>query len=120
MHRKIRPLARFEQHSVALFAALVMGSTGVAAQSVQQAATLRQGTSSSTSSAHTVHMSDRPPARPGNSVDTAFTRADADGDDRLSRDEAQRFPAVTERFDEIDADHDRFLSRAEFRRGVSN
>ena len=53
-------------------------------------------------------------------MDTAFTRADADGDDRLSRDEAQRFPAVTERFDEIDADHDRFLSRAEFRRGVSN
>jgi hypothetical protein len=116
MPRKIRPLARFEQHSVALFAALVMGSTGAAAQNLQQAATLRQ----STSSAHAVHTGDRTPTRPGNGVDTAFTRADADGDDRLSREEAQRFPAVTERFDEIDADHDRFLSRAEFRRGVAN
>jgi hypothetical protein len=117
MPRKIRPLARFEQHSVALFAALVMGSTGAAAQNLQQATTLRQ---SAGSSAHAVHTGERTPTRPGNGVDTAFTRADADGDDRLSPEEAQRFPAVTERFDEIDADHDRFLSRAEFRRGVAN
>jgi len=116
MHRKIRPLARFEQHSVAVFAALVMGSTGVAAQNLQQAGALHE----TAASGQALSLGDQAPARPGTHVDTAFTRADANGDNRLSRDEAQRFPAVTERFDDIDADHDRFLSRAEFQRGVAN
>ena len=108
--------ARFGARSLALIAALALASTGVAAQGAQGAAAVMDAASS----AHTLSVSDRAPVRAGNSVDTAFTRADADGDNRLSRDEAQRLPAVNERFDEIDSNHDRFLSREEFRRGVAN
>ena len=52
-------------------------------------------------------------------IEAAFARGDTNGDGKLSRDEAQRFPEIEARFDELDRDHDRFLSLAEFAIGAT-
>jgi hypothetical protein len=44
----------------------------------------------------------------------AFKRADANGDGKLSKDEAASLPAIAARFDEFDKDKDGFLSMDEF------
>lgn len=113
--RKSRPLARFEDHSLALFAALVLCSTGAMAQARGPAGggeMMVQVQAPVSTSAGRDTAQQR--------ADAAFARADANGDGRLSRDEAQRLPAVAERFDEIDANGDRFLSREEFHRGIGH
>jgi hypothetical protein len=59
---------------------------------------------------------ERPPSSgPTNQeVGAAFIRADANKDGKLSRQEAVRFPAVEQRFDQIDTNKDQFVSREEF------
>ena len=52
-------------------------------------------------------------------IEAAFARADTDGDGKLSRDEAQRFPEIAARFDELDSDRDGFLSLIEFSVGAT-
>lgn len=52
-------------------------------------------------------------------IEAAFARADTDGDGKLSREEAQRFPEIAARFDELDRDHDGFLSLIEFSVGAT-
>ena len=52
-------------------------------------------------------------------IEAAFARADTDGDGRLSRDEAQRFPEIAARFDELDEDRDGYLSLVEFSVGAT-
>ena len=52
-------------------------------------------------------------------IEAAFARADTNGDGKLSREEAQRFPEIAARFDELDADHDGFLSLIEFSVGAT-
>lgn len=47
-------------------------------------------------------------------VDAAFKRADRNGDGRLSREEAEHFPMLAQRFGQADGNRDGFLSRAEF------
>jgi hypothetical protein len=42
-----------------------------------------------------------------------FSKADADGDGKLSKTEAQAMPRVAKAFDSIDADHDGFVTKAE-------
>lgn len=110
--RKYRPLACFEEHSLALFAALVMGSTGAAAVQLREDGGLVQVQVAPLSAAHAARDAAQQRAN------AAFDRADANGDGKLSYEEVQRLPAVAERFDEIDTDGDRFLSREEFQRGV--
>ncbi|KQP15594.1 hypothetical protein ASF45_28790 [Pseudorhodoferax sp. Leaf265] len=108
--RKFRPLARFEEHSLALFAALVMGGTGAAVHAREYGTLVQAQVQQSAPRAARDAAHQR--------VDAAFDRADANGDGRLSREEAQRLPAVAERFDEIDRNGNRTLSREEFQRGV--
>ena len=52
-------------------------------------------------------------------IEAAFARADTNGDGKLSREEAQRFPEIAARFDELDTDHDGFLSLIEFSVGAT-
>ena len=52
-------------------------------------------------------------------IEAAFARADTNGDGKLSRVEAQRFPEIAARFDELDRDRDNFLSFAEFAIGAT-
>ena len=52
-------------------------------------------------------------------IEAAFARADSNGDGKLSRDEAQRFPEIAARFDELDTNRDAFLSLAEFAVGAT-
>ena len=52
-------------------------------------------------------------------IEAAFARADTNGDGKLSREEAQRFPEIAARFDELDRDHDGFLSLIEFSVGAT-
>lgn len=52
-------------------------------------------------------------------IEAAFARADTNSDGKLSRDEAQRFPEIAARFDELDTDRDGFLSLIEFSVGAT-
>lgn len=110
--RPSRTLARFEEHSLALFAALVLASGGAVAQTRTAGEMVQAGMQQAAPHA----------APPGayQRADAAFDRADADGDGRLSPQEAQRLPAVAERFAEIDTDRDRRISREEFHPGVGH
>ena len=54
------------------------------------------------------------------SADAAFNRADTNGDGRLDRQEAEHFPALSQRFDLIDTNRDSFISREEFNQAVGN
>jgi len=118
MSRKKRDvIARFEEHSLALFAALVMGmSAGAHAQN--SSGDMSGG--SMLQAQATMGPSQPSPAAKRAHLDAVFARSDTDKDGRLSRDESVRLPAVHERFDEIDANKDNFLSRAEFDKGVEN
>ena len=50
-------------------------------------------------------------------VESAFTKADTNGDGKLARDEAARFPAIAAKFDALDKDKDGVLSLEEFATG---
>jgi hypothetical protein len=73
-----------------------------------------------------VHAQSAPaPAIPANRVTTqdleaAFQRADNNRDGKLSRQEAERFPAVAQRFEQIDTDRDSFISLDEFSRAANS
>jgi hypothetical protein len=51
-------------------------------------------------------------------IEAAFARADTNNDGKLSREEAQRLPAIFLKFDELDKDKDGFLSLEEFAVGA--
>ncbi len=51
-------------------------------------------------------------------ADTAFKRADVNGDGKLSSDEARQYPALAGKFTEFDKDADGALSSQEFSAGV--
>ena len=55
-----------------------------------------------------------PSARARLAVEAAFSRADVNGDGRLSRDEAAHLPAIALKFDDLDTNKDGFLSMEEF------
>ena len=48
-----------------------------------------------------------------------FGRADTNGDQRLSRDEAKQVPSLAQHFDRLDTDKDGSLTLAEFGKGMA-
>jgi EF hand len=59
-----------------------------------------------------------PSASDKTAIEAAFTRADANGDGKLSREESARMPAVYSKFDQLDKDKDGALSLEEFASGA--
>ncbi|MES2244406.1 MAG: EF-hand domain-containing protein [Pseudomonadota bacterium] len=104
-------IPNFEIRSVALLAALTVGAAMAAHAQGANTGGLKTPSGSGAPSA----QSAVPPSGPTNQeVGAAFIRADANKDGKLSRQEAVRFPAVEQRFDQIDANKDQFVSREEF------
>ena|SRR5689334_5957456 len=50
-------------------------------------------------------------------IEAAFTRTDANGDGKLSKEEAAKLPAIASRFDALDKNKDGILSLEEFAAG---
>lgn len=111
-------IPNFELRSVALLATLTVGAalTGVQAQTPGSGAVKPPAAKSAPATRDAA-----PQAAPaGQDTDAAFTRADANKDGKLSRQEAVRFPAVEQRFDQIDTNKDQFVSREEFEAAVKS
>jgi hypothetical protein len=53
-------------------------------------------------------------------IDQAFKLADANKDASISREEAQRFPAVLKRFDQVDTNQDGLISREEWNEALKS
>ena len=53
-------------------------------------------------------------------LEAAFKRADLNQDGKLSRQEAEFFPAVVQRFEQIDSNRDSFISLDEFSRAANS
>ncbi|ART56522.1 calcium-binding protein [Acidovorax carolinensis] len=107
----------FDARSVLMFTALSLGGiAALQAQTAPAAAPKAQGGPSygpATSSPHPTT-----PTAMGASSTAAFDRADANGDGKLSTDEAATLPAIGNRFEQLDTDRDGSLSRAEFEKGA--
>jgi hypothetical protein len=58
-----------------------------------------------------------PMAKDKVAIEAAFTKADANADGKLSKEEAAMVPAVGAKFAELDKNKDGFLSLAEFAAG---
>jgi len=97
---RTRTLDRFDARSLLLFATLTMGGTQ---------AILAQSPPPATPPAQTATA--RTPAQ-------AFARADANGDGQLTLREAERYPAIAERFQQLDRDQNGSLSPEEFAAGL--
>lgn len=104
-------IPNFEIRSVALLTALTVGAALGAHAQGADTGTLKAPSGSGTPS---VQSAPSPSGPTTQEVGAAFTRADANRDGKLSRQEAVRFPAVEQRFDQIDTNKDQFVSREEF------
>ena len=120
-------MANFELRSLLLFSALLMASSFAA--HAQQSVSALQGVKTGTQVAAQAGLHTAPVAKSTDiahnrtslkELDAAFNRGDTDHDGKLDRKEAERFPALAQRFDKIDTDHDHFISRAEFRRAAGS
>jgi hypothetical protein len=103
----------FELRSVLLVAALAVGAAGAV-----RAQTNPPSPASPTSPPSQMSPSGTPGAVPQNrataqDIEAAFNRADANKDGKLDRQEAEHFPAVAQRFEQIDTNRDTFISLAE-------
>ena len=58
-----------------------------------------------------------PDAKARMALEAAFTKADANGDGRISKEEASKLPDIASRFEMLDKDKDGSLTLAEFAAG---
>jgi hypothetical protein len=56
----------------------------------------------------------KPMAAPSEAAQAAFKRADANGDGKLTKEEAARMPGIAEKFDALDKEGKGFLTISEF------
>ncbi len=104
----------FDRRSLALFAAMALGSAGALhAQGGMPPSDNHKGTAGAT-------IGPGAKAATPNAIEAAFERADTNKDGKLSPQEAAQMPAVAQRFKELDTDKDGALSRAEFEKGVQS
>lgn len=95
-------IPNFEMRSVLLFALLSLGSAAAVRAQTPPGAAI-------------------PPNRiTPQDLEAAFQRADIDRDGKLSRQEAERIPAVAQRFAQIDSNQDSFISLDEFSRAANS
>lgn len=90
-------IPNFDARSVLLLAALTVGTALATQAQVSEPVVTPARTVTSTQD-----------------IDAAFNRADVNGDGKLDRAEAARFPVIEQRFDQIDSDRDQAVSREEF------
>ena len=67
--------------------------------------------------AQTQAQADKPAAQDKAVVESAYTKADANADGRLSKEEAAALPAIGAKFEELDTNKDGALSMQEFSAG---
>lgn len=95
-------IPNFEMRSVLLLALLTLGSA---------TAVRAQATPGASIPANRATPQD---------LEAAFQRADLNRDGKLTRQEAERFPAVAQRFEQIDSNRDSFISLDEFSRAANS
>lgn len=115
----------FELRSVLLVAALAVGAAGAA----------RAQTATPSPASPNSPPAQVAPSSPGTGgaagavpqnrvtskdIEAAFNRADANKDGKLDRQEAEHFPAVAQRFEQIDTNHDTFISLGELIKAASS
>lgn len=120
-------IPNFEMRSLLLIATFAISVTGGACAQTSARISLDDPVALSAAADRGERPTDGPVqatpvnARAGSrSADAAFNRADTNGDGRLNREEAEHFPALSQRFDVIDTNRDSFLSREEFNQAVGN
>jgi hypothetical protein len=115
------PIANFELCSVILLATFVMAAATAAHAQGTTPSTPRSTNAAPSQMAPMAAADAVPPNRVTRvDLDAAFNRADVNRDDKLSRTEAEHFPVVAQRFEQIDSNHDGFISRDEFLQAASN
>ncbi|MGP1630410.1 MAG: EF-hand domain-containing protein [Giesbergeria sp.] len=122
MHTRARPQNFFETRSVLLFAALTMGGNATLQARAAEPAPARPATTTPATRHPAMAQLKPPQTLRADSTQpapehAAFDRADTNRDGELSPSEAQRLPAISERFTQIDTNHDGQLSRQEFDTG---
>ena len=109
----------FDTRSVLLFTALSLGGgAALQAQTAPGAAPKAQG-GASFGPGNSSPTLITPPSRTS-SATTAFDRADANADGKLSPQEAATLPAIGNRFQQLDTDRDGSLSHTEFDKGAKS
>jgi hypothetical protein len=114
----------FELRSVLLVAALAVGAVGAARAQTAPPSAASPSSPPSRWPLGLPHRAGSAGAVPQNrataqDVEAAFNRADANKDGKLDRQEAEHFPAVAQRFEQIDTNRDTFISLAELAKAAS-
>lgn len=109
----------FDTRSVMLFAALSLGGVGALQAQTTQSSPQPAPASKSAAPGDTSKYSYGPgTGNPSVAATSAFNRADADKDGKLSEKEATKLPAISQRFKELDTDQSGSLSPSEFEKGL--
>jgi hypothetical protein len=112
----------FELRSVLLVAALAVGAaSAVRAQTAPPSPASPGSPPSKVAPAATPGTTGAVPQNRATAqdVEAAFNRADVNKDGKLDRQEAEHFPAVAQRFEQIDTNRDTFISLAELAKAAS-